>query len=236
MTVIEARKTSQNGERKQTRSRRTRQTVAKLYNEGLTVLEIAKRLGKTRAAIYFHLHKLNLQPKCIREMHKANPITKNGRRKCARCGKTKPLSEYRSRSHAFCARCCYRAESQSPKRTLNRIFHNRKNNAEKRRMEFRLTFPDILLMLAGQTTKRDVLCPYTGEKLEISMGRGRGYRPNGLSIDRIDSSRKVYDREGCVLCTRRANILKGELTLREFAKRHPEYAEHIRTFLRKRSL
>jgi hypothetical protein len=78
-----------------------RKRIIKLHRAGKTQDEIASAIKRSRENVAYHLRQAGLARQVYR---KAAPI-KNGRRVCAKCGKSKTIGSFPSRRSAVCRKC-----------------------------------------------------------------------------------------------------------------------------------
>ncbi len=99
---------------------------------------------------------------------------------------------------------------QRKKHKLSSVFLSSKGNAKRRGLEHSITRKYIEEIYASQNG----LCYYTGGTMFTDM-RGLSSNNDGVSIDRIDSS-KGYIEGNIVLCRWIVNRMKNDLTHEEF--------------------
>lgn len=136
---------------------------------------------------------------------------------------------------SYCRKCRYKQVSDhyysSPERFFiqkeYKIVQTLKSNRRKSRNSIPYSLPPgyLLKLWVAQQGK----CFYTEE--ELSLTRSKELRKS-LSIDRVDNS-KGYVVGNVVICSYRANGIKGNLTMDEFAEYLPVWAKKVREELPK---
>jgi hypothetical protein len=102
-----------------------------------------------------------------------------------------------------------------------RLTNLRNENKTKKKKPFSLT-KEYLIDLYN---KQNGLCFYSG--INMTTIRGEGFQRNQLSIDRIIPD-KGYVEGNIVLCSRRINVIKNDLTLKELENWIPKWYEKIK--------
>jgi len=143
--------------------------------------------------------------KHMKELNKE--IWRGNEKRCPKCGKYKPLSEYYKESTApsgiytYCIECT-KEKNKGRKRKMTHSIRETygiyKRNAKKRNIEWNLTRDELATLIYAD-------CYYCKKF------------PNDINgIDRVDSS-KGYVWDNCVPCCSNCNYLKNNSTIDEFA-------------------
>ena len=139
-------------------------------------------------------------------------------KKCCYCLEWRPLAEFNASSKTWdqktaCCRSCASGYNQKRYRapnggnnTLAAIYKQYKRDAPRRGLSFDLSLEDLQALLA----KQNGCCAYSGRALTTEIGS-----QDKLSIDRVDSSRP-YIIGNVVLCTKRVNVMKGDMPVDQF--------------------
>jgi len=137
-------------------------------------------------------------------------------KRCIKCV-WRPLTEFNASTkawdgkHSLCRDCASkdnqaRYQKHGKTDTLLRIFMASKKQAAYRGISFNLDYADVQMLWDDQRGR----CKYSG--LEMTP---EPKSPNKITIDRIDSS-KGYEKGNVVLCSYRVNLMKREMSLKEF--------------------
>jgi len=89
---------------------------------------------------------------------------------------------------------------------LAAIFKQYRRDAPRRGLSFDLTLEDVQALFEKQQGR----CAYSGRSMTTEVGS-----QDKLSIDRIDST-QPYTKDNIVLCTKRVNLMKGDLPVEQF--------------------
>jgi hypothetical protein len=136
---------------------------------------------------------------------------------CSACINWAPLGAYNTSSKAWdglaglCQSCASKSNKDRYQRyskadSLAALFKPYKTNAASRGLTFDLSLDDLKAMWVTQGGR----CWYTGIEMTTTVGD-----PNKVSIDRLDST-QGYTRANVVLCTKRINLMKREMSVAEF--------------------
>lgn len=136
---------------------------------------------------------------------------------CSVCSYPKPLADFNRSSKAWdglagLCRACAATKNKASYQThslvdsLERVFHEFKKRAPQRGLAFNITLQDLKQLWSKQQGR----CYYSGVALTTEVGD-----PNKVSIDRADSN-KDYAPDNVVLCTKRLNLMKREMSTEEF--------------------
>lgn len=203
-----------------------------LYKEGLNNHEIARSMKRTQASIGYHLHKLNL--KTNGSIPQKIKILGNFAI-CSKCKRKKLLKEfyfirrgekYPSRL-SYCKECkkqqVYNRENLTIDIFLNRRFVSLKARAKRQGILFEINkqyYKDIYYQQKGK-------CFYTGIKMKM-QNRGESFNDSySMSLDRKDNS-KGYIKGNVVMCLRKVNFIKSDLTLNELKLWIPKWYKKIK--------
>ena len=138
------------------------------------------------------------------------------KRTCRCCEKVFPLGEFyvvSGKPDSYCKKCRLiidkKLNSKSPAARMKSLLSAARTRARNNRQDFDLTKEFLLDLWRLQQGR----CHYVGTELTYD-----GNRPSSaLSIDRIDSS-GGYTQDNVVLCCRRVNEMKSNLTVEEFVE------------------
>lgn len=213
-------------------SQSDKDNVVRLHHEGNTRAAIARITGISRPTVTNWLTALSLPPNSRRAFTEIN-----GEATCNKCGETKPVTrfpfnrkggKYEGRL-SYCQDCRtlqMRHAMNKPEAYLrdkaNRLCIRSRNAGR----DYDLT-PEYLLDLY---TVQNGLCVYTEEPLEFTLGRGSQSR--SLSVDKVDPH-GGYVKGNVVLCTRRANTIKHNMTVEEFAEWMPLWYARLKALRKK---
>lgn len=162
-------------------------------------------------------------------------LRSDGEKRCNRCEKTKPRTEFHIDSTKsdgrknVCQKCACgwqqsrylgpehevlkeqfrrNAAKQREDNPISYLLSGARQRAKKRGFEFSITKDDL------EIPER---CPILGIPLRPTRERYGGFRDNSPSIDRIDNS-KGYTPENSIVISMRANSIKRDATLEELEK------------------
>jgi hypothetical protein len=123
---------------------------------------------------------------------------------CTRCSNIKNNSMFIDDKIRVCNACQERGKKYYEKKaeTLEQKFKNWERGAARRKIEFNLTYDDIVIL--------PFVCYYTNKDLTLKR-----HQPNTVSLDRIDSS-KGYIKGNVVLCCSIINFMKQEFDVKDF--------------------
>jgi hypothetical protein len=158
-------------------------------------------------------------------------------KRCSKCGHVKPLSEFQKKKKegqktyqlSYCNKCVQAQCKGSKRRTIVSFMNDKWNyirrRANKKSIPFGITLAELLIAYERQKG----ICLYTDEAMAWSIG---DYNlKTSLSVDKVDPE-LGYTRENIVLCTRRANSIKQDMTLEEMATWTPGwYARLVRAVI-----
>ena len=149
----------------------------------------------------------------LRELRSA---TSESESVCTRCFSIKPKKEFYGKLGSLDALCipCRRQYDKercasTPRARLATLVCAARNRAKKEKRAFSLTTDELLGLWASQEGR----CWYTGIPLVYDGLR----TPEALSLDRVDS-RQGYFVENVVLCCRRVNEMKREMSLKDLQR------------------
>jgi len=207
--------------------------IKELHSNGLKNREISRRLNINHRTVSKYLKEFGLISNgYIRQ--KIELIDKKNA-KCSKCKEIKPIKEFQFNRRgqkyeyrfSFCNACrkkqAYLNLNSDIKKRLNDFCNRKKREAIKNNIQFDLDGKYLLLMFKKQKGK----CFYT--EYEIDWKVGKGFKRNALSLDRIDND-KGYVKGNIVLCTKKANTIKSDMTLNEMKKWMPDWYNRILCF------
>lgn len=191
------------------------------YVSGKSVEESARLLGQDHKDPYT-LHNIldyyGIQQRKRAPNRRAHKIVEGIELKwCSDCKDWRSIGEFNDSSKAWdgLARVCRPCASKSNKNryekyskadSLAAIFALYRRAASFRGLTFDLKLDDLKSMWEKQAGR----CYYSGRALTTTVRD-----PNKVSIDRLDSS-KGYSRKNSVLCTKRVNFMKREMSVELF--------------------
>ena len=159
---------------------------------------------------------------------KKRTTIKNNKKRCARCEKFKPFSEFSKRKDkylnlgTYCKICErlrqdekeIRVQKKDPLVFIGRHFRSYKSSAKKRGIYFNLDKKFLIDLYKFQNG----LCALSDEKMTFEIGKGRITKlPGNISLDRINSKRGYIKGNVRFVCTI-LNNLKWELDNEIFIK------------------
>jgi hypothetical protein len=147
---------------------------------------------------------------------------------CGACDDWKVHTDFNASSKTWddlaslCRACASKAnksryEKYSKIDSLAAIFSTYRRGASFRGLSFDMGIDDFRSMWGAQVGR----CWYTGMEMTTTVND-----PNKVSIDRLDST-KGYTRENTVLCTKRVNLMKREMSVAEFRGIIRKLHEHM---------
>lgn len=207
-----------------------------LYHSGMSNGRIAKELKITNKPIKRVLKENLLTPnKRKSRTPKYSPFETT--RLCSECNIVKNIDAFRIYGYYnnlpyrgnVCKSCTNKRakkhESSSIEQYLKYVCRNIKNRAKKEDINFNITFNDLIELFNIQKG----LCFYTDIELKIGIGQNKKER-NTLSVDKIIPE-KGYVKGNLVLCSKRINTVKNDLTLEEMKLWMPEWYRRLTQYL-----
>ena len=158
-----------------------------------------------------------------------------GKALCSKCGKPKPEKEFtvnrRGQRYeyplSYCAECRKKRDylniNSSPERYIHRVFMNLLRRAKSRDIPCTITKDQVWERFQRQEGR----CFYTDVPMHCRVGDGNPH--DAFSIDKIIPERG-YTLENVVLCTRRANTIKSDMTLDEMKAWMPGWYARVEKF------
>ena len=148
-------------------------------------------------------------------------------KKCAKCGKLKPYSDFHkdsSKSNGVRCYCKACAHINNTLESVKKIRHtsNNKNKFSRRASNTflnhkRLGYTMTITQSEIETLFRESeVCPICGIKYITEYGVG--HSNSSQSLDRIDNDKELRSDNVWVIC-QKCNTLKGDSTMKEFVKR-----------------
>lgn len=190
------------------------------YSSGMSASRATMLLGnspKSPEVLYPILQYYGIPLRKVRQ--KTPHKTANGveHKWCSSCSKWVPIADFNiSRENwdgmnGHCRLCSSVRHRQRASRSLERnpllyIFNGIKKSSRQRRISFAITFDEIKRRFDFQEQR----CFYTGMPMTFTPND-----PNKVSIDRLDSS-KGYEPNNIVLCSKRINAMKNDMSVEEF--------------------
>lgn len=201
-------------------------TIIELHTKGLTNLAISKIIGYTDVHAGRLIRSLGLMPNGRR---KRELLIDGDNAKCCICGKWKPLKSFENTRHGGKLSNCFACRYMNDKLSINRdkarflkqAFHKLRSRSLRKGVFFDLEFEDVIDILKAQEYR----CFYTDEDLWLWVGEGRN--DNSLSFDRVIFD-KGYTKNNLVICTKRINAVKLNLTLTEIKEWMPSFYERLK--------
>lgn len=205
--------------------------ILKLHKIGLTNRKIAKQVRLHHKTVGAFLKSKGLSPNG-NGPKSPKYVTKNHIR-CSKCNKRKfefdfllcrPGQKYEYRL-SYCNECRKNqsnANMNSDKfKILRDIYLRTKHRSKARSIKFNLKFEDLKEIY----NKQKGLCFYSAKKL--SLKRGSGMNWESCTIDKV-IPQKGYIKTNIVLCTKKYNSVKNDLSLVEIKKHMPYWYNKLR--------
>lgn len=154
-------------------------------------------------------------------------LVEDGKGKCTKCDTWKELKHFKinraGKEYSYrltsCNNCTWKQRNKylntNESAYIRDRFNTLKQHAKRRGREFSLTLEDVELMLQAQKGR----CAYTDAPMK--MAKGAGLLDDTMSFDRWDSS-LGYTVGNVLLCTKKINVVKSNLTTEEFKKYMPK--------------
>ena len=208
--------------------------VVRLHNDGHTRAAIARITGISRLTVTSWLVEMGLPPNSRRMFTEIN-----GMSVCNKCGETKPVERFpfnrKGGKYEGRLSYCQDCRTKQMRQALNNPRAYMQDKANRLRIrssaagrEFNLTCEYLLNLYEAQERR----CIYTDEPLRFTIGEGS--KPGSASVDRVDTT-KGYVEGNVVFCSRRANVIKHNMTLTEFAEWMPTWYARLE-LLRKKGI
>ena len=205
--------------------------ILELHAQGLLNKEIAAVLDLQKDTIGYRLKKNGLKANGDLQHRKVLIITGDGLAVCPQCGEPRPPAEFENHRSGKRRLRCTHCETLRVRTWTNmsaeRLLRHSYSvlMARARRQGHVVTIvPDDITNLWDATKGK---CFYTDIPMEIGLGKGTS--PLTMSIDKIIPERG-YTPGNVVLCTRRANAVKNDLSLSEIKAWLPGWHERIVAF------
>jgi hypothetical protein len=209
--------------------------VMRAYASGVSAEESARLLNAGPPVLYNLLDYYGIpRRKQVKSRVEHKMIDGVESKWCSVCNDWKPLGDFNSSSMAWdnlaglCRGCASKANKDSYAKHVKEnglavIFDRHKRGASDRGLSFDLRLEDVQEKWASQKGR----CWYTGTMMTTTVGD-----PNKVSIDRLDSS-KGYTLANTVLCTKRVNLMKRDMSVGEFLDIVQKLHEHAPYVTRK---
>ena len=184
--------------------------ILEKHQEGETAAQIARDIGVQPDVLYRLLRKKGFTPngKLILESDEY------GMSVCRVCGETLPTEEFPKTSdgynHTFCKPCRRLRQRSYLDTSIENYLNRRAGNIRNQRDVSSQITGEYLLQIYK---RQEGVCFYTGHELLWGTGHPANDR-RILSVDKVIPT-KGYVEGNLVLCTRRANTVKNDLTLEE---------------------
>lgn len=208
----------------------TEESYLSYYNLGKSDRAIALELGVHHDTVSRTRKRLGLKPigrLAINKISETKAV-------CSRCFQTKNLDQFQwgRRGHAdeyqfsYCNSCRKEAYRKRKMGTIEAYFSVRvvsiRRRAKLAEIDCSIEINDLLQLWE----KQNGLCFYTDIPLEWQVYNG--LTPASLSVDRVEPI-KGYTKDNVVLCSRRANMIKSDMSLAEMEEWMPKWYERITT-------
>ena len=209
--------------------------VLRLHKEGKTNRKIAKEIGVCHITVATVLKKHGLECNGTKR-HKLNRL-ENGMALCSKCEKPKPEREFMVNRRgtkyeypfSYCAECRknrdYLVINSSPERYVHRVFMRLRRGTKNQGILCTITKEQIWQQFQRQNGR----CFYTDIPMRCRVGEGESR--NSFSIDKI-TPENGYVLGNVVLCTRRANTIKSDMTLDEMKTWMPGWYARVERFIK----
>lgn len=205
-----------------------------LHSKGLSNRQIAKKLHTHHSAINKLFKELNIESNWNKRQH-LDLIDEYSAR-CSECNEIKPRTEFQhgrkgqqyEYQYSYCNTC---RRNRYNKRIINNLesYMNERVGALRRRCrDTKIPFDLTTEFMINLYRKQNGKCFYTDQ--EMVWGSGVGLQWNSLSFDRIIPT-NGYIQTNTILCTRRINAIKFNMTLSEMKKWTPEWYQRIINYL-----
>lgn len=197
-----------------------------LINCGWDDVEVSDKMGKQVSKTWvFNLRRSRGIPANYSQSLLPT-VTKNGLVVCKACNIPKPRSSYSLDSHATlgifysCKECCMKKRAYKESTDIRSYASRRLTDLRRRLKEIGESTDLTVDWVVDEYFHHNGKCFYTDETM--SHARGKGIDKNALSFDRVRHDGK-YVTTNVVLCTRRANVIKSDLTEEEMRKWLPDW-------------
>lgn len=141
--------------------------------------------------------------------------------RCTKCKTWRPLEQFKimrkNQQYAYRLTYCNPCQwshrnlflNANPEAYIRNRYNGSRQNAKGRGLDFSITLDQVKMLMELQRG----LCAYT--EVHMKMEVGNGLLDNTMSFDRWDTT-KGYIPGNVLLCTKRFNGMKSNLTLEEF--------------------
>lgn len=189
--------------------------LIKLIGIGKNQTEIAEILGRPVGGVMVKCKSMGLKTKWARYLEEQKKRKKRGIKLCPRCKREKPRTkEFFRRGHGYCRDCEKETNLEYAYKSIETILQARLRAAKGRAIKKKLPFSIELNHLLSLWEKQQGKCFYTGLDMTYKHDNEKSL---SVSLDRIIPS-KGYMPDNITLCCWRVNMIKGELTIKEFYK------------------
>lgn len=197
-----------------------------MNEDGYTNRKIARTLKINHKTVARYLYENDRKPngttrKTFRQISGEEAV-------CNKCNLTLPLENYQMNKRAdgssyrfgYCYQCRIRQNNKNlnsdPKKILKDIYRRLVVRCKKQNISINIDFDYLLDLFDKQSMK----CFYSNINMELI--RGGGYNAHSLTIDKVIPERG-YIRGNIVLCTKRYNTVKNNLSLEEIKEHMPTW-------------
>lgn len=211
---------------------RTALEAIKVYQAGSSLEESSRLLGDNGKDPYCLKNILNyygvpIRKNCpLRRRHAV--VDQVVKKQCSKCAEWYPLSSFNASVkswdglHTLCRGCCSQYNHDKYQRyeatgTLTVLLKKTAQSAKHRGLFFDLTLDQAQSLWEGQEGK----CYYSGLELTLAPGK-----PNKVTFDRKDSS-QGYTLGNVVLCAYMVNIMKHNMSIKEFGELVQTLADRV---------
>lgn len=197
-------------------------TLKDIFEKKWNINEAVLALGRSPSNIYKKCKELGLKiPRGILTLQTMEAM-KKGKRICRHCQKEKDTSEFglRGKNSKMFKSVCHTCEAEiainkyrsktcwTLEESLVTRLNQAKQRANRKRVEFDLTFDDLMEAYKKQGGK----CFYSGIEME-KVPKRENY--HNLSVDRVESD-KGYIKDNIVLCCDSINTMKNSMPVSVF--------------------
>lgn len=200
------------------------ETVKQLHSNGLSNKAIASQMGFTQHAIGRIVKELKLRPH-----HKGHLEIYEDKGRCIKCKEMQPLNYFKhSRKRGYdriCKTCYYIKRNQRMSKNLSSGLKHRAARchsvAKKQKIPFNIDGAYLLDIYNKQNGK----CFYTDRIMNTDFGIGAS--SDSISVDRVIPA-QGYVKGNVVLCCRKINSVKNDLSLEEIKSYMPNWFQRLR--------
>ncbi len=207
--------------------------LLRLHSEGRTNRSIAKKLNVHHGTVASILKKHGLE--CNGTKRRKLEKIGNGLARCSKCRAAKPETEFtvnrRGKKYeyplSYCFGCRHRQQTDNLNSDIDLYLGDRWRRVQVRARKTSTPFTITREVLYDLYEMQKGNCFYTDAPMRCRVGEGTSW--DSLSIDKVEPD-KGYEHGNVVLCTRRANTIKCDMTLDEMKKWMPDWYKRVRKF------